>query len=917
MGHEVYEIWRTIGAQGISPDGRWVHYILNVENADGTLVVREVDSGREHRFERGGAPSFAGDSRYLVFTLRPARAEEGGGATGGAGGAARGGGGAGSQGRAPARDTLALLDLQSGEVERIAGLRSRSLSDDGRLLAWHLHGEEGNSGPLVVRDLVSGARWGVEAVTSFALAPGGQRVAWVAEGEEEGEAIVGTLSLTGGELLELYRGIGSASRLTLDGSGRQVAFLFQGRGEGGAALPHALYHWRAGAAGPASRVAGEGTPGIPPGWRVSGDRDPVFSRSGARLVFGTTPRPLSPRSYADAGGVEAAVRVEVWHWQDPQLMSVQNVRLQQEQRRSFAAVVHLDRGGRVTQLATEEVADVTIPGGWDGAFGLGSDSRPYAIRSSWETPPRRDIYRVDPLTGTASLLLSNLRSTPAVSPGGRWLTWWDGEDRSWWGLDLRTGSRIALSSGIPFPVHNERDDTPAPPGSYGSAGWTEGDGRFLVYDRFDLWAVDPASPATPVNVTRGEGRASGIRFRVIRPEREEDGSLATDTPLLLSAFQERTKQAGFYRGRLDGRTAPERLVFEDRSFSTPVRAAGADRWLFTRETFREFPDLWVADGDFSSPVRVSDANPQQAEYRWGDAELVEWLSQDGIPLQGILLKPDDFDPARRYPMIVYFYERMSDGLHSHYAPVPHRSRIAFPMYTSRDYLVFIPDIVYRIGFPGESALNAIIPGVMHLVNRGFVDPERMALQGHSWGGYQIAYMVTRTGTLFRAAAPGAPVANMTSAYGGIRRETGLVRNFNYESTQSRIGQSLWEAPLRYVENSPLFWLDKVETPLLIMHNDRDGHVPWEQGVELFTALRRLGKPAWLINYTGEPHWPTSFANRRDWNIRMQQFFDHYLKDAPPPAWMAEGIPAVRRTETLGLELVQPPVAAAETNGGGR
>jgi dipeptidyl aminopeptidase/acylaminoacyl peptidase len=144
----------------------------------------------------------------------------------------------------------------------------------------------------------------------------------------------------------------------------------------------------------------------------------------------------------------------------------------------------------------------------------------------------------------------------------------------------------------------------------------------------------------------------------------------------------------------------------------------------------------------------------------------------------------------------------------------------------------------------ESAMNSIMPGVTKLLDRGYVDRDNMALQGHSWGGYQIAFMVTRT-NMFKAGAAGAPVANMTSAYGRIRLEAGLGRQFQYERTQTRLGGSIWEMPVRYLENSPLFWLDKVETPLLIMHNDLDGAVPWQQGIDLYLGLRRLGKPAWL------------------------------------------------------------------------
>jgi dipeptidyl aminopeptidase/acylaminoacyl peptidase len=344
-------------------------------------------------------------------------------------------------------------------------------------------------------------------------------------------------------------------------------------------------------------------------------------------------------------------------------------------------------------------------------------------------------------------------------------------------------------------------------------------------------------------------------------------------------------------------------VWDRKQFGRPVRADDAAALLYTREDVAEFPDLWVADGGFGDPVKVSDANPQQAEYNWATVEMVEWLSADGLTLQGLLYKPEDFDPSRTYPMMVTFYERDSDNLYAHHPPLPHRSVIRPTFYASRGYLVFVPDIAYQDGYPGESAMDAIMPGTLKLAAEPWVDEDNVGVQGHSWAGYQIAYMVTRT-DFFKAAGAGAPVANMTSAYGGIRWGSGLSRMFQYERTQSRIGTSLWENRDRYIENSPLFLLDRVNTPLLIMHNDQDGAVPWTQGIELFMGLRRLGKPAWMIVYNDEPHWPTTEPNKRDWNIRMQQFFDHFLKGAPAPEWLVEGVPATEKGRTLGLEAAE-------------
>ena len=343
------------------------------------------------------------------------------------------------------------------------------------------------------------------------------------------------------------------------------------------------------------------------------------------------------------------------------------------------------------------------------------------------------------------------------------------------------------------------------------------------------------------------------------------------------------------------------MIFENKVFSVPVVSKDGKTISFTQQDFVEFPDVWVAKSDFTDAKKISNANPQQAQYNWGHAELVNWVSGDGQHLQGILIKPENFSYGKKYPMITYFYERMSDSLNAYHPPAPSASTINFSYFASNGYLVFIPDIPYKTGYPGESAASAIISGVLSIVNRGYVDSSRLGLEGHSWGGYQIAYLVTRT-NLFKCAEAGAAVVDMFSAYGGIRYGTGILREGQYEHGQSRIGASPWDKPLRYLENSPLFFLDKVETPLLLLQNDKDGAVPFTQGIEFFSGLRRLGKPAWLCVYNGEDHNLVERKNRKDWSVRLSQFFDHYLMDKPMPIWMSKGIPATQKGKTMGLDL---------------
>jgi dipeptidyl aminopeptidase/acylaminoacyl peptidase len=346
----------------------------------------------------------------------------------------------------------------------------------------------------------------------------------------------------------------------------------------------------------------------------------------------------------------------------------------------------------------------------------------------------------------------------------------------------------------------------------------------------------------------------------------------------------------------------------DARFGAPLKARDADVFAVTRQSFTDAPDVW-AGPRLDALARLTDVNPQRGEYAWGSAELVHWRSLDGLPLDGILYKPAGFDPRRRYPMVVYFYEQLSDNLHQYHAPFG-RNTINPTVYASNGYVVFFPDIAYANGYPGQSALKSIMPGVQAVAARGFVDERRVGIAGQSWGGYQGAYLITQT-PYFRAAFLGAPVANMTSAYGGIRWESGLARAFQYEKGQSRIGRSPWDALPRYLENSPLFAVDRVTTPMLIMSNDADGAVPWYQGIELFVGARRFGKEAYLLNYNGDGHNPRKRANQLDVDRRMQQFFAVHLKGEPAPEWMKAGVPFLRK----GRDQLAPSATVAGTPSG--
>jgi dipeptidyl aminopeptidase/acylaminoacyl peptidase len=402
-----------------------------------------------------------------------------------------------------------------------------------------------------------------------------------------------------------------------------------------------------------------------------------------------------------------------------------------------------------------------------------------------------------------------------------------------------------------------------------------------------------------VNMTAGYGRQHKTVFRYLRTDREAR-FIKKDEAMVLSGFNRTNKYDGFFRKQVGVAGDPELLYTGPYATLQLQKAKKANQYLFAKMSVQESPDVY-ASADLKNFTKLSALNPQQKEYNWLTAELVKWKMFDGKEAEGLLFKPENFDPKKKYPVIFYFYEKDADNLHVYRAPAPSASTVNIAYFVSNGYLVFDPNIYYKNGEPGESAYNSVVSAAKYMAKMPWVDSTKMAIQGQSWGGYQVAYLVTRT-KMFAAAGAGAPVANMTSAYGGIRWGTGLNRQFQYERSQSRIGASLWQKPELYIKNSPLFKADKVTTPLLIMHNDADGAVPWYQGIEYFTALRRLGKKVWMLQYNGEDHNLVERRNRKDLSIRLAQFFDYHLKGAPPAKWIAEGVPATQKGIEWGTQV---------------
>ena len=916
LDHSVYDGWKSIRGTSISRDGRWMALIVAPQEGDAVGTLRSVADGRTISLPRASTIQFSRDGKFALGTIVPAFLES----------------------RRATRDkvkpedqpknALAIVDLAAGTTTMIEKVTSFSLpQEDSGWFAYRMEppkpapasanpkpeekkpddddqrrstGQRAGAAPpvgsspatrgatYVLRQLGTGKEEKVEFVDATAWDKKGKAFAYSTAADKDGKgSCVSVRNLAAGRTTTFASGIDKAKypKVALSEDGSRLAYSTDKDDVKAKKPVLSLYETSVTDAKPRLVPIPKATDSLNEGGAFR------FTPSGRRLIFATSKRPVAdpPETPADE-----KVSVDVWTYKDPEIMPQQLLKATAQKSRGYDAVYEV-ASGKAVQIETPEMPSVQFGDRGDGRYGLAQVDDDYKVEATYD-PGYSDLYAVDLTTGARRLFAKRVSGDAALSPDGSWLAVYRGDKREWTAIEMASGKEASLSGKIPFPVYNELQDTPEFPSPYGLGGWTKA-GKVIVRDKYDLWLCDPRGIAAPQNLTGGRSR--DLSFTAIDLDLDEPTVDPDDLPM--TAMDDRTKDGGLYWRR--GGTV-ERFFQGDRRYAIVGKAKDADTLVFTRQDVTECPDLWLTNTKFERPTKVTEANPQQKEYNWLKSELVTWTSADGTPLQGILYKPEDFDYGKKYPMISYFYERNSETLHNYLSPAPSASTINIPLFVSQGYLVFVPDIPYKTGAPGQSALSAIVPGVSAIVSRGYVDPKRLGIQGQSWGGYQVAYLVTAT-NMFAAAEAGAPVSDMFSAYGGVRYGTGVLRQMQYEHGQSRIGGTPWNSFMKYVENSPVFHADSIETPLMIMSNDKDGAVPHTQGIEMYSAMRRLGKPCWMVVYNDEDHNLVQRKNRKDLSIRLSQFFDHYLKGAPMPVWMKDGVPAVDKGRTMGTELAKP------------
>ncbi|HEY3380849.1 MAG TPA: prolyl oligopeptidase family serine peptidase [Vicinamibacterales bacterium] len=930
--------WKSINGPVLSHDGKWLAYRLSPTEGDSEVVVRQTQGEKEYRFGCGdvsavaggaGGPAgpggrssdslaFSGDSAWVAFSVAPTKKE-----------AAQL-----RKQRKPLQDRVALVDLATGKdvqfprVRRFAFAGGRSgwlallkyqADAGGSAGATPGSAAGGTGGPgasagsgsaasdrpkgadLILRELPTGNELNVGNVADFAFDKPGRWIAWTTDAQDQSGNGVTARNLETGVQVLLDGGKAWYERPTWTEKGDGLAALKGTEDKAYKDKLYALVAFTGFEGAKPARVVYDpvGDKGLPAGMTISPDRNPEWSEDLSAVVLGlhaikkkddiaeAKPAAHPADDKADAAKAEAdpdeKPDLVLWHYQDRRLQTQQQVEEDRDKRFSFVAV-YRPATRKLVRLADDTLREVQATPRSRWAVGL--DTMPYELGASMDGRRYQDVYIVDLQTGDRRLAVRKVRGSVVPSPDSSRVLYF--EDGHYFAYEAATGKTTNLTAALPTSFIDDRDDhnvtkPPVPP-----IGWSNDSQAVLLSDGWDIWQV-PVSmgPATNLTVT---GRKEQVRYqRRLVLDRDEKG-IDLGQALYVSTFGEWTKKGGVARIE-PGKPGAQQLLWDDAQFNRVMKAKSAETFVYSRETYKEPPDLYVADAWLKVGRKVTALDAQMARVSWSAGSmLVEYTPDEKTmrnrKLQGALFLPADYQKGKPYPTLVYIYERLSQDYNRFFVPTANGFNKS--VYTSNGYAVLMPDITYKLNDPGRSAVWCVVPAVKAAVATGVVDATKVGLQGHSWGGYQTAFLVTQTNT-FAAAIAGAPLTDMVSMYSLIYKNSGNTNQAIFESSQGRFLGGYWDNWDAYYRNSPVFFARNVRTPLVILHNDKDGAVDFTQGVEYFNTLRRIGKPVWMLEYLGENHGLRKPANMQDYTVRMREFFDHYLKGVTAPAWLKQGV----------------------------
>jgi len=883
---ENYGKWQSIGSSELSPNGVWVAYQIVVAEDNDTMFIVNRTSNKVFKLEFSSNPEFSKDKNWVAYRIGlPFKDAE----------KLR------DQSK-PIEYKMGLLNLETGKKEIVSNVSKFGFSKNGKFLAAYLAQPKENKekgSVLLLKNLIDSSTRTIGNVTEYAFNKKSNMLAYIIEAANTAGNSVELFNLNSYTLKVIASDTLKFSKLSWSKEGEGMAFYKSFKKDGFEEENAVVYSYTESTKAPSSVLKTFDPLAIkefPTGMRIHNGSIIKISNDLSAVFFGLKPWTIktkkddskasdSSKAKSDSSKSmavkpiakpdEKLAAVDIWHWKDPEVQPRQKVTYTQDKEASLLSVWNLETNS-FYQLANNEQPDALLTG--NQKFVIASTDKKYkpAFKEDYA-----DYNLINTKTGAAKLsmikMIDGFYTGPQSSPDGKYLYYF--KDKNWFCLDISNEKNINITSSIKTDFWNTRDDHPATKPPFGMGGWTKGDKEILLYDEYNIWAVKPDGSGSR-KLTDGEKEE--IVFRVSRVDFEEQ-YIDDAQPIYFSAYGDKTKKYGYYKFE-NGKAS--QLIFQDLSIGRLLKAKDANTFSYVKQDYDLSPELHVAD-DFINEKKVASTNPQQQNYYWGKSKLISYTNKLGKKMQGALYYPANYEAGKQYPMIVYIYEILSNGVHGYVSPGTRRAYNT-TNYTTNGYFIFQPDIVYETNDPGMGAVNCVIPAVEEVLKTGMIDANKVGIFGHSWGAYQTSFLVTQT-DIFKAACAGAPLTDLISMSLSIYWNSGTPDQKIFETSQGRFDGPWYERTEAHIRNSPMFNASKIKAPLLIAFGDKDGAVDWHQGIEMYGTMRRMEKPHVMLVYADENHGLVKKENQIDYQKRQKEWFDHYLLGKPAEKWIVDGV----------------------------
>jgi len=897
-----YGKWQSLGAMDLSPNGQWVAYQVMVQEDNDTLYIKNRLTDTLYKMAFASAPEFSKDNKWIAFRIGlPFKEAE----------KLR------DQSK-PVEYKMGLLNLVTGKKEIIQNINRFSFSRNGKFLAAYLSPPKENKDKgavLLLKNLSDGTTRTIGNVTEYAFNKKSDHLAYIVESANAAGNSAELFNLQNYTIKVLASDTSKFSKLTWQKEGEGLAFFKTFKKDKYEEENAVVYVYTNLYKAPVlKKFDPETAAGFPDSMRISNVSSITLSDDLTTVFFGinnwtynaaakkedkaaTDSASKKDKPAADSTKnstvakketpVNKLAGVDIWHWKDPEIQPRQKITLGQDSMLSYLSAWNLDNN-TFFQLSKEESPNVQLTGNHKYAIVYADKKYKPSFKEDYA-----DAWLVNVKTGTNKMafekILTGFNGFPRTSPDGKWLAYF--KDNHWWSYNIATGQNLNLTQNIKTDFWNVRDDHPASKPAVGNGGWTKNDKEILLYDEYNVWAVKPDGKGSR-KLTEGEKEETV--FRVSRMD-FEDPFIDDSKPVYLSAYGDKTKKTGLYKyekGKLD------QLLMDDAQLGRVQKAKDANSFTYVKQDYQHSPTLMVTD-NFKEVKQVVTTNLQQQDYYWGKSDLVNFTNKKGKKMQGALFYPANYEAGKKYPMLVYIYEILSNTVHGYVNPSP-RSAYNTTNFTTNGYFVFRPDIVYDINDPGMSAVNCVVPAVEEVLKTGMIDKDKMGIMGHSWGAYQTSFIITQT-DMFKAAIAGAPLTNLISMSNSIYWNSGTPDSKIFETSQGRFDGPWYERMEEHMRNSPMYNAANIKTPLLVAFGDKDGAVDWHQGIEMYSTMRRMQKPHIMLVYADENHGLAKKENQVDYQKRQKEFFDYYLLGKPAEKWITEGMTMQEKTKLKAKE----------------